>query len=165
MRLTRESLKDKKDIKVECLFRSRVRKTNSNSNAKAGPSRIKAKIDKKTQKPVSSTERGKRKRAVSSSEEEVEDQLEIVPDSEDEDMVVSGRPANTRQQRGSPISMDNDDDDDIDDWTHTMRSKGQAYPPPKKRRSSGFIVGVDKEAKFSGKVITENDKEVLVLSD
>lgn len=136
-RHTRETVSGAQGVKVECVFLKKPKK----KKAEAVP------------KPSSKVKGGKRKRAASFSEDEEEkDEIVIVSDEESEDNEQQGDPRGTGMNDYERSEDDNDSDDIMDDWSHTMRNTNN--PPPVKRPRI-----------MSGTIIRENNKDVLVLSD
>ena len=78
------------------------------------------------------------------------------------------RPVLSRSQVPKEISTDDEEEsdfiDDGDGWSRSLwpMTKRSLPPTRKKRRSSPGLGGA---GGFMGRVITENDKEVMVLSD
>jgi hypothetical protein len=81
-----------------------------------------------------------------------DDEIEIL---DDEDGQEDFEPTSHFDQSG-----DGDDDDEIvDDWSHSMRSD---FPPPKKQKSGKD--GKDTSS-LATKAVKENSKEVFLLDD
>ncbi|KAF5380149.1 hypothetical protein D9615_006207 [Tricholomella constricta] len=160
-RHTRESLRNATGVKVECAFRKKAKR--SKVSGKSAPSSSK--------KPASSTAAGKRKRMITDSEDDERENIEIVldeddeDDDDDEDFVAKAGPSHSLpvSTRRAFVLTEADSDNDGDtegDWSFSMRNKGP--PASKKPKSSTANL---MEGRFKGKVITENDRTVLVLSD
>ncbi|KAJ7783633.1 ATP-dependent DNA helicase [Mycena maculata] len=137
--------------KIECLFRTVVRKTKAKAaKAKAGSST--------GEKPA-----GKRKRLVQSSDEDEDDGDEGGEDEMD-DFIIEDEPVledNSLHASSSRRMIDTQDDSDFDsselipDWTYSMRDP----PPAKKRRTERT------ELKVNIVTVMEGDTEVMILSD
>jgi hypothetical protein len=123
-RVTRENLKNMQGLTIECTFRTRKRK--SKGDGKAGPGGAKPKPSNGMTQ--SAGIKKKRKRPVPGSEDD--DEVVLIPDEDIEEQKDTGLAS-----RGFDKGGDGNDDDDeiVDDWSHTMRSD---FPPSKRRRSS-----------------------------
>lgn len=178
-RLTRENLmatKDANHLTIECTFRKRVRISKPGKKAKG-----KAVQDQDAKKPRSAPlSSGKRKRNIALSEEE-EDKAEEEDIDEDDRAPIELTDEESEEVRTPQIKYvpkpkswvpdDNSSDEDSDyvddDWVHSMRSTAKLLPPRKKHKSFGGsgsgggrgLSGVE------GRIITEDDREILVLSD
>ncbi|KAG5652677.1 hypothetical protein H0H81_004114 [Sphagnurus paluster] len=152
-RHTRESIATARGVNVEYAFRKR-------------PTKAKAKAPSSSRKPGSST--GKRKRVAPDSDDDEHEEIDIFQDDDDGDedddsIIIEPQTQKGASPRHFALSEeDSDDGDEIDgDWQVSIRKKG---PPPSKRtRSSGSRTAPPGNLK--GKVITENDRAVIVLSE
>ncbi|KAG6820211.1 hypothetical protein H0H93_003865 [Arthromyces matolae] len=150
-RHTRVTLASAPNLKIESIFR------------------VKEKQSKKRKDPPGSKSAGKRKRAGTSSDSEDGMYDDDVADVEATiTKAVKSRPPlpGPGAPRGFILSqIDTDDDDSEDengDWSISFRQK--AFPTKKAKVSRNSNGAHDHEVKL-GRMITENDTEVLVLSD
>jgi ATP-dependent DNA helicase Q1 len=172
-RLTRETLEVTKEVNrlvVECTFRKRaargrggLKAASSSQDQQDGDG-----VAGKLKKPPGR----KRKRNAAPVSEDEEGVVGLSDDEIEEVDIERPRlplPVSTQSQGRSWILNTNEEEDsdffdDGDGWSHSMRSmaKRSSSPTRKKQRISQ---GWDSAGGFMGRVITENDKEVMVLSD
>ncbi|KAF9460286.1 ATP-dependent DNA helicase [Collybia nuda] len=149
-RHTQETVVSAPGVRVECVFRRKAKKSGTGVGS---ASKVKGGLN-----PLSKVEARKRKRATSPFEGEEDDEIVIISDEENEVDLEE-----VRAYRGTAVEhyvgSEDDEDEIIDDWSHTMRD----VPPPTKRSRKSAII--NKMDGFVGTLITENNKEVLVLSD
>ena len=151
-RVTRESLHNVHGLKIECTF-WRLNHKPKLGDGKAGSSKAKPKASNGLTQPTLYETTGpkrKRKQPVPSSEEDEEELITIIDDVE-EDEDFESHPQDLIR------SGDDDDDEIVEDWSRTMRSD---FPPRKRRKSAQDAMNTTKT-----RIVTENDKEVLVLCD
>ena len=168
-RLTREALEATKEVNrlvVECTFRKRAGRRRASLKAGSSSQDQQDGVGGKMKKPPGS----KRKRDVVSRSEEG-DGVVGLSDDEIEEVEMDDqrpRPVPSRSQVPKEISTDDEEEsdfiDDGDGWSRSLwpMTKRSLPPTRKKRRSSPGLGGA---GGFMGRVITENDKEVMVLSD
>jgi len=130
-RLTRESLKTVPNVKFECTFRARRQKPKG--DGKAGPNgkgKLKSITNEKAQGTSNSSVPKKRKRRDRISDEE-ENEVIIIEDDDSKESVIEDTYGDFKR-----IKDDSGEEEDIVDWSHSMRSKsvGPKTPSAKRQR-------------------------------
>lgn len=144
---TKQSLENAPDLKIESVFRRKIRKTRGKA-------------------PLSSKAAGKKRRNATDSDDDERENIEVDLCDQDDDYddekeaVRHSLPQAVLTQRRFVLTMedtDSDEDTADNDWSVSFRKKG---PPPKKPR-----ISATNSLSSYGKIIEENNREVLVLSD
>ncbi|KNZ74262.1 ATP-dependent DNA helicase Q-like 2 [Termitomyces sp. J132] len=144
-RHTQRSLANARDVIFESVFRRKARKSKGSGEKSKSPSNTKA--------------AGKRKRDTTDSEDDERETIDIDEDVDnDNGEVITEAAVRHSVPRTFIIRVPDTDEDDMEDeeddeWSMTFRKKG--LPPRKKPRNSAT----------HGKIVKENDREVLILSD